>query len=165
MGVNFFFIGDCRWLFFCTFYTLGFFFLLGDRPILTHPLCLGFALTRIALNRNVGGWCWLDNVQRFPVRKWIHFGDPGKRNNVLLFCFVHNPVWVAHFGRHASFFAFSVASRTNLVGHNILTSFVDRHKYTDFYRTSMTTEQVGVQFSQCINYNSWTARRLVQSSC
>ena len=29
-----------------------------------------------------------------------------------------------------------------------LTSFVDRHKNIKFYRTSMVTEQVGVQFSQ-----------------
>ena len=46
----------------------------------------------------------------------------------------------AHFGRHASFLAVSLASRTNLVGHNMLTSFVDRHKNINFWRTSMATE-------------------------
>ena len=54
-----------------------------------------------------GGWCWLDNVQRFSLRKWFHFGDPGKSNNILPLDFVHNPVWElpTSFGRHASLFA------------------------------------------------------------
>ena len=43
---------------------------------------------------------------------------------------------------------FSVASTTNLVGHNIFTSFVDRHKYINFSRASMMTKHVSVQFSQ-----------------
>ena len=32
-----------------------------------------------------GGWCWLDDVQRFtPRRKWLHFGDPGVSNSMFL---------------------------------------------------------------------------------
>ena len=39
-----------------------------------------------------------------PPRKWLHFGDPPMGNNLFPFDFVNNPVWAAHFGRHASFF-------------------------------------------------------------
>ena len=78
----------------------------------------------------VGGeWCWLDNVQRFPLRKWLHFGDSGKSNNVLPFDFVHNPVWELHtLAAMPPSLLFSVASTTNLVRHNIFTCFVDSHK-------------------------------------
>ena len=80
-----------------------------------------------------GGWCWLDDVQRFPVRKWIHFGDPGKSNNMLPFDFVHNLVWELHISAATPpSWQFSVASITNPVGHNIFTSFVDRHKNINF---------------------------------
>ena len=43
------------------------------------------------------------------------------------------------------------------MGHNILTSIVDRHKNTTVYRTSMATEHVGVKFSQ---YNIATVTAL-----
>ena len=56
----------------------------------------------------------------------------------------------AHLGRHASFFADSVASTTYLVGHKIFIFFVELQKNKTSKKTSMATEQVGVQFSQFI---------------
>ena len=68
---------------------------------------------------------------------------------MLPFDFVHNPVWELHISAATPpSFLFSVVSMTNLVGHNIFTSFVDRHKNVTFLRTSMATEQVVVQLSQ-----------------
>ena len=58
-----FFIWDCCWLYFFYTYLLftpGYlvFHLVTHthRPIPTHPICKGFALTRIALHWNVGWW-------------------------------------------------------------------------------------------------------------
>ena len=63
----------------------------------------------------------------------------------------HKPVWELHtLAATPPSSLFSVASTTNLVGHNILTSFVDRHKNISFKNISIATEQVGVQFSQDI---------------
>ena len=70
---------------------------------------------------------------------------------MLPFDFVQNPVWELHTSAATHPFLFSVVSTTNLVGHNIFTSFVDRHKNITFHRTSMATEQVAVQSSQCEN--------------
>ena len=51
-----------------------------------------------------GGWCWFDDVQRFPIRKWLHFGDSGKSNNMLPFDFAQNPgLGTGNVGRHVSF--------------------------------------------------------------
>ena len=71
---------------------------------------------------------------------------------MLPFEFVHNSVWKLHSSAATPpSFLFFVVSTTNLVGHNIFTSFVDRHKNITFHRTSMATEQVAVQSSQCEN--------------
>ena len=70
----------------------GYFFNLvthTHRPIPTHPLCKGFALTRNASPRNIGGW-WVVLVgqhSQIPVQKLLHFGDPDKSNNMLHFYF------------------------------------------------------------------------------
>ena len=46
-----------------------------------------------------------------------------------IFYFVHNPVWELHiWAATPPSLLFSLASMTNLVGHNILNSFVDSHK-------------------------------------
>ena len=123
---------------FCTYLLLPRFFFLHlvthtHRPTPTH-----FARVlrwRASLHAEMlvgGGWCWLDDVQRFPLRNWIHFGDPGTRNNTLHFDFVHKPVWELHTSAATPpSLLFSVASTTNLVGHNVFTSFVDRHKNTN----------------------------------
>ena len=96
-----------------------------------------------------GGWCWFDKGQRCPLRKWLHFGDPGKSNNMWSFDFVHNLVWEPHtLAATPLSLLFSVASTTTIIGHNIFTPFVDRRKNTHFERTSMATEHVGMQFSQ-----------------
>ena len=48
---------------------------------------------------------------------------------MLPFDLVHNPVWELHTSAATPpSLLFSVASTTNLVGHNVFTSFVDRHK-------------------------------------
>ena len=68
---------------------------------------------------------------------------------MLSFVFVHNAVWELHaLDAMPLSLLFSVASTTYLVGHNIFTPFVDRHKNINFEITTMVTEQVGVQFRQ-----------------
>ena len=47
---------------------------------------------------------------------------------MLPFDFVNNPLWNLHTSAATPPLLFSVASTTNLVGHNMFTSFVDRHK-------------------------------------
>ena len=70
---------------------------------------------------------------------------------MLPYDFVHNPALELHTSAATPpSMLFSVASTTNLVGHNLFTSFVDHHKNINYYRTSMVTEQVAVQFSQYI---------------
>ena len=133
------FIWSCS-LFFCTHLLFSpgycFFSLGGPRPpTYTHPPTLQrfFALTRIAWRWSIGGW-WVVLVGRRseipPTNwKWLHFGYPGKSTNLLPFDFVHNPVWELHTSAATPpSLLFSVASTTNLVGHNIFASFVDRHK-------------------------------------
>ena len=120
-----------------------FFFYLGThnhRPILTswYPRTHFARVFRWHASLHIemlvgGGWCWLDNVQRCPLRKWLHFGNPGKSNTVLPFDFVLNPVWELHISAATrTSLLFSVASTTNLVGHDVFTSFVDLHKNTNF---------------------------------
>ena len=58
------------------------------------------------------------------------------------FDFVHNPVRELHPpAATPPSLLFAVVSTTNLVGHNIFISFVDRHKNTNFYRTCMATNK------------------------
>ena len=54
-----------------------------------------------------GGLCWLDDVQRFPPRKWRHFGDPDESNNMLPLILFITPSWSCALRRHASFLAVS----------------------------------------------------------
>ena len=60
-----------------------------------------------------GGWCWLDDVQRFPVRNWLLLGDPGKQNIMFLSDFVLISVWELHPSAITPPFMLSVASTTN----------------------------------------------------
>ena len=72
----------------------GVVFSLGDPrwPTYTHPPTLQRAKVLrwpASLHTELlgGGWCWLGDVQRSPLWKWLHFGDPGKSNNMLPFKF------------------------------------------------------------------------------
>ena len=59
----------------------------------------------------------------------------------------HKQVWELHTSATPPLLLLlSIESTTDLVGHNIFTSIRDRHKNVNFYRTSMATEQVGLQF-------------------
>ena len=61
----------------------------------------------------------------------------------------HKPVWEMRTSAATPpSLLFSIASTTNLVGHNIFTSFAYRDTNIYFQRTSMATEQVAVQFRQ-----------------
>ena len=118
----------------CACYLLrGIFFSLSDAhpPTHTYPPTLQGFCWRASLHTEMlvgGGWCWLDDIQRFSLQKWLHFGDSRKSNDMLPFDFVHNPVWEIHTSAGIPpSLLLPVAWTTNLVGHNI-TSFVDRHK-------------------------------------
>ena len=122
------------------------------RHILTHPLCNDFALTRIASHWIVGE-CWMMLVGRrseTPPTKvtYIVVTQVKKKKCWLFFYFFHNPVWELRTSAATPSSLFSVASTTNLVGHNTFISFIDRHKNANFQSTSIATEQIGVQCRQ-----------------
>ena len=88
-----FFIWDCGWpiVLHIVIYSGVMFFSLGDSrpPTCTHPSTLQGVYTdahRFHHQMLVdGAECLFDDVQRFPLRKWLHFDDAAKSNSILPF--------------------------------------------------------------------------------
>ena len=124
--------------FFCTYLLLVFtpeycFFTWSHPPTYTHPPTLqGFCADAHRFTLKcwwvVGGVGWI-TFRDSPYESDSILVTPGKSKNTLSFDFVHNPVWELHTSAATPpSLMLSVASTTNLIGHNIFTSFVDRHK-------------------------------------
>ena len=61
-----------RW---CAWYLLRFCHLVTGTPTLQGFCADAHHFTTEMLVG--GGWCWLDDIEIFPLQKWVHFGDPG----------------------------------------------------------------------------------------
>ena len=133
----------------------------AHRPEPAHPPCKGFALTRITLQLK----CWWaagdvgwTTLRYSPYRSEFTLVTQVRAKNGMLSLLpsesVHDTaVWELYTSAATPIsFLFPVPSTKHPVGHNIFISFVDRHKTeaSKGLRRSMTTERVGVRFSQLL---------------
>ena len=121
-------------------------------PIYTHPPTFqGFSADAHCFTLTcwwvVGGVSWT-TFRDSPCENDFILVTQVRAIILCLFDFVRNQVWELHTSTATSPLLFSVASMTDVVGHSTFTSFVNGHTSTNFYKTSMATEQVGLQFSQ-----------------